>query len=173
VKLINPILRGWVNYFAVRHSSECFSFIQDWVEKKVRRQALSPIPKGTSLITSEAPYLEDVVKANTVRHAWSGIHDDDLQLHTEKWHQITSSKKSETAVGIARGPAVVDPHITADSPCSPCANAAMRADASGSSAASAIRAPMRRIRSACCARAASGHAAAAPPRSVMNSRRFN
>ena len=30
---------------------------------------------------------------------------------------------------------------------------------------------MRRIRSACCARAASGHAAAAPPSSVMNSRR--
>ena len=30
---------------------------------------------------------------------------------------------------------------------------------------------MRRIRSPCCARAASGHAAAAPPRSVMNSRR--
>ena len=30
---------------------------------------------------------------------------------------------------------------------------------------------MRRIRSGCCARAASGHAAAAPPSSVMNSRR--
>src|SRR5271166_5146765 len=37
VQLINPILRGWVNYFAVGHSSECFSFIKDWVEKKVRR----------------------------------------------------------------------------------------------------------------------------------------
>ncbi len=37
VKLINPMLRGWVNYFAVGHSSECFSFIKDWVEKKVRR----------------------------------------------------------------------------------------------------------------------------------------
>src|SRR6266850_704847 len=36
--LINPVLRGWVNYFAVGHSSECFSFIKDWVEKKVRRQ---------------------------------------------------------------------------------------------------------------------------------------
>ena len=32
-----PVLRGWVNYFAVGHSSECFSFIKDWVEKKVRR----------------------------------------------------------------------------------------------------------------------------------------
>jgi RNA-directed DNA polymerase len=37
VQLINPILRGWVNYFAVGNSSECFSFIKDWVEKKIRR----------------------------------------------------------------------------------------------------------------------------------------
>ena len=31
---------------------------------------------------------------------------------------------------------------------------------------------MRRIRSDCCARVANGHAAAAPPESVMNSRRL-
>ena len=37
ISLINPMLRGWVNYFAVGHSSECFSFVKDWVEKKVRR----------------------------------------------------------------------------------------------------------------------------------------
>src|ERR1700741_2031706 len=37
MNLTNPVLRGWVNYFAVGHSSECFSFIKDWVEKKVRR----------------------------------------------------------------------------------------------------------------------------------------
>jgi RNA-directed DNA polymerase len=34
---INPILRGWVTYFAVGHSSRCFSFIQNWVETKIRR----------------------------------------------------------------------------------------------------------------------------------------
>jgi len=34
---INPILRGWVNYFAVGNSSRCFSFIRMWVEKKIRR----------------------------------------------------------------------------------------------------------------------------------------
>jgi RNA-directed DNA polymerase len=37
INLINPMLRGWVNYFAVGHSSECFAYIKDWVEKKVRR----------------------------------------------------------------------------------------------------------------------------------------
>jgi len=40
IELINPILRGWVNYFAVGHSSRCFSFVQDWVEKKIRRHML-------------------------------------------------------------------------------------------------------------------------------------
>jgi RNA-directed DNA polymerase len=37
ISLINPMLRGWVNYFAVGHSSACFTYIKDWVEKKVRR----------------------------------------------------------------------------------------------------------------------------------------
>jgi RNA-directed DNA polymerase len=40
VGLINPILRGWVNYFAVGHSSRCFSFVRDWVEKKMRRHLM-------------------------------------------------------------------------------------------------------------------------------------
>jgi RNA-directed DNA polymerase len=29
-----------VNYFAVGHSSRCFSFVKDWVEKKVRRHLM-------------------------------------------------------------------------------------------------------------------------------------
>jgi RNA-directed DNA polymerase len=40
IALINPILRGWVNYFAVGHSSRCFSMIEDWVEKKIRRHMM-------------------------------------------------------------------------------------------------------------------------------------
>lgn len=40
VELINPILRGWVTYFAVGHSSRCFSYVRDWVEKKVRRHMM-------------------------------------------------------------------------------------------------------------------------------------
>ena len=40
IEQINPILRGWVNYFAVGHSSRCFAFIEDWVEKKIRRHMM-------------------------------------------------------------------------------------------------------------------------------------
>ena len=40
IELINPILRGWVNYFAVGHSSRCFSFVRQWVEMKIRRHMM-------------------------------------------------------------------------------------------------------------------------------------
>src|SRR6516162_7579688 len=37
IEKINPPLRGWVKYFAIGHSSRCFSYIRYWVEKKIRR----------------------------------------------------------------------------------------------------------------------------------------
>jgi RNA-directed DNA polymerase len=37
IQKINPILRGWVKYFAIGHSSRCFSFIRSWVEARIRR----------------------------------------------------------------------------------------------------------------------------------------
>jgi RNA-directed DNA polymerase len=40
IEIINPILRGWVNYFAVGHASKCFHMIQRWVELKVRRHMM-------------------------------------------------------------------------------------------------------------------------------------
>ena len=55
---------------------------------------------------------------------------------------------------------------------SPSRKAASRACSIGSRPAPPISTPMRRIRSGCCARAASGHAATVPLSSVMNSRRF-
>jgi RNA-directed DNA polymerase len=40
IGLINPILRGWVNYFAIGHSSRCFWYVRYWVEKKIRRHLM-------------------------------------------------------------------------------------------------------------------------------------
>ncbi len=62
ISLINPVLRGWVNYFAVGHSSECFSFIKDWVEKKVRRQlAHAQKRKGFGWERWSRPWLYDTL----------------------------------------------------------------------------------------------------------------
>jgi len=40
IDIINPKLRGWVNYFRIGQSSRCFQYIKDWVEKKIRRHLL-------------------------------------------------------------------------------------------------------------------------------------
>ena len=40
VYLINPILRGWANYFRIGNSSRCFGYVKDWVEKKIRRHLM-------------------------------------------------------------------------------------------------------------------------------------
>ena len=40
IERINPVLRGWVNYFAIGHASRCFSYVRDWVDKKVRRHLM-------------------------------------------------------------------------------------------------------------------------------------
>jgi RNA-directed DNA polymerase len=37
IEKINPILRGWVKYFAIGHASRCFAFVRYWVEMKIRR----------------------------------------------------------------------------------------------------------------------------------------
>src|ERR1700738_5194183 len=40
IEKINPILRGWVNYFRVGHSSICFGAVKRWVEKRVRQHLM-------------------------------------------------------------------------------------------------------------------------------------
>ena len=63
ISLINPMLRGWVNYFAVGHSSECFSYIKDWVEKKVRRHmAHARKRKGFGWERWSRPWLYNTLK---------------------------------------------------------------------------------------------------------------
>ena len=40
IEEINPILRGWTNYFRIGNSSDSFGYIQNWVEKKIRRHLM-------------------------------------------------------------------------------------------------------------------------------------
>ncbi len=40
IDAINPILRGWVNYFRVGNSARCFDYVKNWVERKVRRHLM-------------------------------------------------------------------------------------------------------------------------------------
>jgi RNA-directed DNA polymerase len=40
IERINPILRGWVNYFRIGHSARCFSYVRNWVEESARRHLM-------------------------------------------------------------------------------------------------------------------------------------
>src|SRR5262249_30728608 len=40
IGVINPILRGWANYFRIGNAARCFSFIRQWVERKIRRHMM-------------------------------------------------------------------------------------------------------------------------------------
>jgi len=40
IEVINPILRGWVQYFRIGNSSYCFAYVRRWVEMKIRRHIM-------------------------------------------------------------------------------------------------------------------------------------
>ncbi len=40
IEEINPILRGWVNYFRIGNSSHCFAMAKRWLARKIRRHML-------------------------------------------------------------------------------------------------------------------------------------
>lgn len=40
IRIINPILRGWVNYFRIGNAGRCFGYVRHWVEAKTRRHMM-------------------------------------------------------------------------------------------------------------------------------------
>ena len=110
------------------------------------------------------------VACNNGRHGRGAMGQNDVRRERGQFRRVPAN-----VGGIARGPAGVDPHVAAVVQPDCCKPLPERPDAGlsfhdrprlpGSST------PMRRVRSRCCARAATGHAAA-PPSNVMNSRRF-
>jgi RNA-directed DNA polymerase len=43
---INPILRGWVNYFRIGNSNRCLAYVRLWVEQRVRRHLMRARGRG-------------------------------------------------------------------------------------------------------------------------------
>ena len=82
-------------------------------------------------------------------------------------------RERSKAIGVIAGTTNVHPRLRSSvqpKPASACVNAEMRAFVAGSFSSHGMSTPMRRTRVSCCARAASGHAAA-PLSPAMNSRR--
>jgi ABC transporter substrate binding protein len=94
----------------------------------------------------------------------------------ELLHELLPSVTVIAVLVNPASPAIVELFMRgmqADPNCaSPSRNAATSPRASGSFSERFMSTPMRRFRSICCGRAASGQTATAPPSSVMNSRRF-
>jgi RNA-directed DNA polymerase len=58
---INPVIRGWVNYFRIGHSSKTFSYVRWDVEKKVRRFIRKKQKRpgyGSRKWSTEVPYKD-------------------------------------------------------------------------------------------------------------------
>jgi hypothetical protein len=65
---INPIVRGWVNYFRIGHAARCFRFVKDWVERKVRRHMMRA--RKRSGFGWNGEYSVDLRDPASVRRLW-------------------------------------------------------------------------------------------------------
>ncbi len=76
IEKINPILRGWVNYFRIGHSSTCFFMVKRWVEKKVRQHLMRARGrKGYGWKRWSSEWLYDKLRLfnNYQLRRWSGV----------------------------------------------------------------------------------------------------
>lgn len=81
---INPKLKGWVDYFAIGHSSRCFSYLRLWVEKRVRRHIRYAQKRGGY----------GWKKWSTARlYAWLGLFNN---------YRVTWNKPRQKALAICR-----------------------------------------------------------------------
>ena len=99
-----------------------------------------------------------------------------MQCRSRRSQRLVGATRSAASAGsrsiLTLGPAIFDRHVRALDVAQLAAGpGGMRADASAIVSASWRQETRSRGIAGCCARAASGHAAAAPPSSVMNSRR--
>ncbi len=37
IEQMSPMLRGWLKGFALGHAGQCFPYVRNWVDQKVRR----------------------------------------------------------------------------------------------------------------------------------------
>ena len=134
-------------------------------------------PGRAKLLTKPAP----TGSATLYEHDWHGArrlattrHGLPPEARMTSGASATNSAACFEALRVAYRPAIVDAHVATDLPAPLPAPAGRLHSGPGLRFVSAEihEHADRRIRSGCCARAASGHAAAAPPSSVMNSRRF-
>ena len=132
------------------------------------RLATKPAPTGSSDVREHDRHGAGRLQQR--RHGRAASGQNDVRRERDQFRRVSAN-----VVGIACGPAVVDPHVAAVGPAQLLQPLQERRDAGLRfrivRGCELISTPMRRIRSGCCARAASGHAAAAAE-SVMNSRRL-
>ena len=120
------------------------------------RLSTKPAPTGSATFTNTIGTVR-VACSNGATAAVAGGQDD-VRRERDQFRRVSAN-----VGGIARAPAIVDPHVAAVDPAQLLQPLHERRDAglrSGSSLAAAMSTPIRRMRSPCCARAASGHAAA-------------
>ena len=128
------------------------------------RMEVSPVNVGDAGIGTVRVAFS---KGPTVEEPWARMTSGASAANSTACLRINSALPAPQRDSIRTLRPTVHPSCT-----SACRNAPTRASDSGSSAAAVSSMPMRLTWSACCARAASGPAAAAPPSVNMNSRRW-
>lgn len=62
IEVINPIVRGWVNYFRIGQSGKSFRFVRNWIERKVRRNMMrSRMRRGFGWNRWSSPWLYETL----------------------------------------------------------------------------------------------------------------